>query len=407
MTDPALIRGVALFVPLLATAALLRRPSRREVAALVLGVAWNLAALSGVNALALRAGWWTFAAEGGVVAGVPVDLLLGWAFLWGGAAVLALRALPWPLVAGAAVWVDLAVMPLGEPVVLLGGDWLLGESVAAVAALVPGLLLARWTLDGRHLRARVALQAVAASVLMLGLPIALSDVPSRPTWALALVGQAALVPLAVTAAAVAEFARAGGTPLPYDPPPRLVTTGPYAYVRNPMQTGMTAVYLLLALLDPVFLLGAATAAAYGAGLASWHENALLTEAHGAAWTTYRRTVRPWLPRLRGAQPDATIWIAATCGRCRPVEAWLRARNPVRLALRPAERHPSGLRRMTYERDDGLTADGPSAWCHAVTHLHLGWAVLAWTLLLPGPRHFTRLCADAFGAGPAAEPARSR
>jgi len=37
-----------------------------------------------------------------------------------------------------------------------------------------------------------------------------------------------------------NFLRAKGTPVPFNPPPQLVTTGPYAYVRNPMLTGLFA-----------------------------------------------------------------------------------------------------------------------------------------------------------------------
>ena len=33
---------------------------------------------------------------------------------------------------------------------------------------------------------------------------------------------------------IINFIRAKGTPVPFNPPPRLVTSGPYAYVRNPM-----------------------------------------------------------------------------------------------------------------------------------------------------------------------------
>jgi len=37
---------------------------------------------------------------------------------------------------------------------------------------------------------------------------------------------------------IACFARAKGTPVPFSPPPRLIKTGPYRYVRNPMLTGV-------------------------------------------------------------------------------------------------------------------------------------------------------------------------
>ncbi|WP_106401545.1 methyltransferase family protein [Actinocorallia populi] len=411
MNDPALIRGVGLFGPVLIAAVLLRLrpPARRETAALILGFCWNVLALSAVNVLALRVGWWSFAAEGGTVAGVPVDLLLGWAVLWGGVAVLALRhGLPLPLVAGFAVWIDLAAMPLGEPVLLLDGSWLTGEAVAVAAALLPGLLLARWTFEGRRLMARVVLQAALATGLMVVLPVALSRVPGRPEWALGTVAQLMLVPAAIATAAVGEFARSGGgTPLPYDPPVRLVTTGPYAYVRNPMQLGMTLVYLLLSLLDPVFLYAVTAAVSYGLGLAAWHEGAQLQEAHGRAWEHYRSRVRPWLPRVRPypGMPHAVLWIADGCDRCHPVASWVLRRSPVALNVRDAADHPAGLRRMTYERADGRRAEGVAAWAEAAGHISLGWALLGWLLLLPGLGHCAQLCADAFGAGPSREAAR--
>ncbi len=60
------------------------------------------------------------------------------------------------------------------------------------------------------------------------------------------------------------FFRSKGTPVPINPPPRLVTTGPYAYVRNPMLTGVFALLFgigvllgsasLLVLFTPIFIL---------------------------------------------------------------------------------------------------------------------------------------------------------
>jgi protein-S-isoprenylcysteine O-methyltransferase Ste14 len=63
---------------------------------------------------------------------------------------------------------------------------------------------------------------------------------------------------------VLNFIRAKGTPVPFNPPPRLVTTGPYAYVRNPMLTGVFALLFgfgvllgsasLLVIFTPLFIL---------------------------------------------------------------------------------------------------------------------------------------------------------
>jgi protein-S-isoprenylcysteine O-methyltransferase Ste14 len=63
---------------------------------------------------------------------------------------------------------------------------------------------------------------------------------------------------------VLTFFRAKGTPVPLNPPPQLVTTGPYAYVRNPMLSGVFALlfgigvllgsFSLLVIFTPLFIL---------------------------------------------------------------------------------------------------------------------------------------------------------
>ncbi len=44
--------------------------------------------------------------------------------------------------------------------------------------------------------------------------------------------------IATTAWSVIHFLRVKGTPVPFNPPPKVVKTGPYRYVRNPMLTGV-------------------------------------------------------------------------------------------------------------------------------------------------------------------------
>ncbi|MFC1730717.1 methyltransferase family protein [candidate division KSB1 bacterium] len=63
---------------------------------------------------------------------------------------------------------------------------------------------------------------------------------------------------------VLNFLRAKGTPVPCNPPPQLVTTGPYAYTRNPMLTGVFSLLFgfgalfgsvsLLVVFTPLFIL---------------------------------------------------------------------------------------------------------------------------------------------------------
>jgi protein-S-isoprenylcysteine O-methyltransferase Ste14 len=48
--------------------------------------------------------------------------------------------------------------------------------------------------------------------------------------------------VAVTAWSVFHFLKVNGTPVPFNPPPTLVESGPYKYARNPMLTG---VFILL------------------------------------------------------------------------------------------------------------------------------------------------------------------
>ena len=44
--------------------------------------------------------------------------------------------------------------------------------------------------------------------------------------------------VALTAWSAFHFLKVKGTPVPFNPPPKVVNTGPYRYVRNPMLTGV-------------------------------------------------------------------------------------------------------------------------------------------------------------------------
>ena len=72
---------------------------------------------------------------------------------------------------------------------------------------------------------------------LLGLP----KLPATPLNVIASV-PILLFALFIIGWSILNFLKVRGTPVPFNPPPKLVISGPYAYVRNPMLTG---VFILL------------------------------------------------------------------------------------------------------------------------------------------------------------------
>jgi protein-S-isoprenylcysteine O-methyltransferase Ste14 len=96
------------------------------------------------------------------------------------------------------------------------------------------------------------------------------------------------------------YVSGNGTLAPWDPPKRLVVSGLYRFVRNPMYVAM------------LILLAGWTVAA-GSRWLGWytaffavafhlrivlHEEPLLRRQFGAEWLSYAAAVRRWLPRAR-------------------------------------------------------------------------------------------------------------
>jgi protein-S-isoprenylcysteine O-methyltransferase Ste14 len=92
-----------------------------------------------------------------------------------------------------------------------------------------------------------------------------------------------------------------GTPAPFDPPRRLVVSGPYRWVRNPMYLGTGA-----ALLGAALYYRAVPLLAYaGLFLAAMHvlvrayEEPTLRDTFGTDYDAYCHRVGRWWPRLPG------------------------------------------------------------------------------------------------------------
>lgn len=98
-----------------------------------------------------------------------------------------------------------------------------------------------------------------------------------------------------------KFFKAKGTPVPINPPPKLVTDGPYAYSRNPMMTGLFMIMAGIGILSgsitltfimtPLFVLMSILEFKY-------IEEPELEKRFGKEYREYKRRTPALIPRIR-------------------------------------------------------------------------------------------------------------
>ncbi len=381
------------------------RSSPRQATAAMLGGLWQLPALLLLNLAAQQLGWWRFQPDTASVLGLPVDLWIGWSIWWGPIAVLASRKLPALLVVVGMVTADVIFMPRLQPLVVLGESWLVGEVVAVLFGLLPAIALARLTEADQKPVLRTCFHALGwGGYMLLVLPACVLAWEGRdyidaivhasqPRWALALL--IGLPSLLIGWAAAHEFALVGrGTPIPYDPPKRVVTSGPYASIANPMQLTSALVMAALAILTasnaawslPITFL------IFDGVFASWYNRAHIALAMPEDWERYRAEVRDWRFRHRPYIARTATLHFPDAGRDARALAWLMRRAADGLEIRIAPAPPSVQRqRIVYvSSDPDLDAVGIAAFGRALEHLGGIPAFVGWLLRLPGANHFVEL-----------------
>ncbi len=398
------IHGGVLYLPILLTFLgwVLLRPHRRIRIAILMTTSWHAATLPWLNLWAQRQGWWQFQPHQLELFQIPLSFYIGWVVWWGMFSTLILGKLPhkYPL-----LWVsigmiifDLWTMPLLHPILLLGQGWLVGEALVIGIGFLPGLALAHFTMLDRRAEIRAWMISFAFALLAVGIaPFAIDSAPDLTISTL--ISQRSLILnclfsitltslIALGLAGVREFAIEGrGTPIPFDPPKTLITTGIYRYLRNPMQTSMVLVLILWAIYLQSWLTFsiALISFIYSLGLARWSEESDLEARYGQKWLNYRKKVRTWLPSLEPQKTElATIYFDLQCDSCRDIAAWFSHKKLHGLIIADANHHPEApLYRVTYESASGPPRQGVDAIACALGHIHLAWALLGWIAQIPG------------------------
>ncbi len=382
-------------------------PDRRRSGAIALATTWNAVWLLVFNVVAVQVGWWSFGDAGPAIAGVPVALWLGWVALWGTAASQSpLRPSVTLLVLAL---LDLIYMPLFGGAVELGRAWLVGEVFLLAFVAWPGLLLAHWTNRGERLIGRTIGQGAMFSAMLLFVVPAIStsvagnnlalDVSTWTFGALFIGLGIASLPAVI---AIHDFYANGATPWPWDTTLRPVRSGPYRYLRSPMQlSGFLVLVWATFLYGRVEIGAAAISSILYARIFCELEERDLRERFGVPWTRLVANQGRWIPSMRPSPhgSEATIWIDAGCETCSPLGDFLAARAPVNLHIENAIQYREGLSRTRYEREDGQVFNGMQAVGAALEHLHLGWALIGWLLRAPVLWRLWQLAGDASGFGP--------
>jgi protein-S-isoprenylcysteine O-methyltransferase Ste14 len=338
---------------------------------------------------AVHLGLWTYGGNALKVLGLPADIWFGGSLLWGSVLFLAFpKVIPW-LPSLVVVALNRVLMPSLDPFMAVGPGWFTGVAIVFAVAHLPGLYLARWTARDVRLPQRAFLLAIAyGAFAFFTLPTIVMHATggdwtpildrSMPMLSLAAIGLGACFIIGLTA--VQMFAiHGGGTPIPLDPTKRLVRTGIYAYLRNPMQACTAAAWCIMGLmLHNIWVaLSAAMAVCFVLGMVRWHHRQDLEIRFPEGWAEYRGNVPEWAPRWRP-------WVRSDAGLSYDPDSagqrWLVSRlivaKPTGLRFRETDFAPA------YRSPDEIVAyRGWFAFVKALEHINFPCAVFAAAILL--------------------------
>jgi protein-S-isoprenylcysteine O-methyltransferase Ste14 len=375
---------------------------RRKNAAALLAAAWALPSAALAGFLSMQLGGWSVSSGTLLVLGSPAIVLLDRVLVWGWAFAFFADRVSLVRLVFLGVLLDL-MLPLDPVSYHASPQFLFAEAFAVGVCLLPAQLFARWTRERRHLAMRNLMHLCFHSALLLGIwPLVITQFlggnwhawAERSSAANKFYLQFLILPCVFLITAMQEFHTAGrGTPMPHDAPPRLVTTGIYSYVANPMQIGKFGVLFFWGLFwkNAWIVAAAFLGLLYSLTIARWNEDHDMAARFGAGWKLYRRNVRRWLPRWRpwiaaaGGADSAVLYLDLDCGPCGHFARWFTVQCPVQLRVLPltAAHFPGTLTRITYRAAGGeREVQGIHAIARAFDHLNLAWAFCGWMLRLP-------------------------
>lgn len=334
------------------------------------------------HSMAVHFGWWRYGWDALMLNGLPVDIIIGGAILFGPGLYFTFPTVgPLMICLPIVIGLHATMFSSLEPLVYAGPYWFAGVVFVFVTAHFPAIYLARWTAEDRYLPLRCALLAIMTGGMTLAvLPALIMQAMGgewalleRPIWstvvAALFIGLASVIGLSANQMLCLQ---GGGTPIPLDPTKLLVRSGIYAYVSNPMQLSAALIWIILGLyLSKLWIVAAAGMAwVFVQGMVRWHHRNDLLARFPDGWPDYKKNVPEWAPRW-------TPWVPA----------------PAKLTIRDADLWPALQQATGLEIEIGNGAPryqpaaeprafaGLEARLFALKHVNFAWAVAAHAALL--------------------------
>ena len=307
-----IIRSLLLLLPMGLWAWYIIQPGRnsREITATFLGFVWAFFSTLMLSSMLVVLGALHFSVNDSLFYGVPLEWVFAQATMVG-ALVPLFRVLAWGV--GGRVLVQFFLITLLTVANLV--DYTPHQLVLIILGMgvlvaIPALLLSDWTALDTNIGKRSFLQSLTWTALLLWFFPSVIFQLSGSDWSGLLEKDVITmglncIPLVLPAyfliSALYEFAtKGGGTAFPYDPPKRLVTTGVYKIISNPMQVGITlsmgwwgvviqSLWVSISAIIAVILFVVFKDVCNGSCAIGQNNR---------EWLRYQQTVPKWLPRLR-------------------------------------------------------------------------------------------------------------
>ncbi len=367
----------------------LRRLSHRAQVAGLFAFLYGVAMVFVTHSFAIWAGWWSYGWDALMLNALPADIILGGAVLFGPGLYFLfpktrLLMVCLPIIIG----LHGTMFSSLEPLVFAGPYWFVGVLFVFAIAHLPAIYLAKWTEEDTHLPFRCTLLAImAGGIIFAVLPSLIMqamggtwDIFGKPLWTISLTFVALFFTSLIGVSANQTLCLQGqGTPIPLDPTKRLVTTGIYAYVSNPMQLSAALGWLVLgAFLQNIWIIAASLMAwVFVQGMVRWHHRHDLLQRFPTGWPEYKANVPEWVPRWRPwTKARATLSLSTSSLNHRWIALLLS--SATNLDMRWSED-----RIARYENPDNVFGfERSCAIAAAFTHVNVAYALLsqAWLLL---------------------------